>query len=247
MFIVSNTLRLMSQTITQIHSMPEAHEKILKTNAIEFVKDALTLSKDLQPCINIDALFCLTNMMNIKELAMHKSLLCSETVNNAMVIYFAYNHQVELDECIITFLYTISKYPDYQGFMKDKSKVLYLLMERQFDKQHEATQDTSRQKIFSLFHNMTENEEICQQLNAKQFVNLTNKMLQQSNINKYSADHIHELALKSIINMCKTTTESLEEANLKEFLGSICKMYHKFKNLSKQYALRLITILTKQW
>lgn len=50
-----------------------------------------------------------------------------------MVIYFAYNHQVELDECIITFLYTISKYKEYQNFMKDKSKVLYLLMERQFE------------------------------------------------------------------------------------------------------------------
>jgi len=37
-------------------------------------------------------------------------LYCAETVNNSMVIYFAYNHQVELDECIITFLYTISKY-----------------------------------------------------------------------------------------------------------------------------------------
>lgn len=177
MFLVSNTLRLMSQMITQIHMMPEAYERVLKTNSIEFVKDALTLSKDLQPCINIDALFCLTNMMNIKELATHKQLLCAETVNNSMVIYFAYNHQVELDECIITFLYTISKYPDYQVHMKDKSKVLYLLMERQFEQKYETTTDTSRQKIFSLFHNMTENDDICQQLNAKQFINLTNKML----------------------------------------------------------------------
>lgn len=38
---------------------------------------------------------------------------------------------------------------------------------------------------------MTENDEICQQLNAKQFINLTNKILQQTHINKYSADHIH--------------------------------------------------------
>jgi len=77
--------------------MPEAYEKIcekwlVKMNAIEFVKDAMTLSKDLQPCINIDALFCLTNMMNIKELATNPQLQCAETVNNAMVIYFAYNH-----------------------------------------------------------------------------------------------------------------------------------------------------------
>ena len=47
--------------------------------------------------------------------------------------------------------------------------------------------------------------------------------------------------------MCKHTTENFEEANLKEFLSNICQMYPKFKNLSKQYALRLVTILTKQW
>jgi hypothetical protein len=92
MFLISNTLRLLSQMITQIHTLPEAHEKILKIKSIDFVKDAMTLSKDLQPCINIDALFCLTNMMNIKELATNKQLLCAETVNNSMVIYFAYNH-----------------------------------------------------------------------------------------------------------------------------------------------------------
>lgn len=92
---------------------------------------------------------------------------------------------------------------------------------------------------------MTENEEICQQLNAKRFIDLTNKMLQQTSLNKYSADHIHELALKSIINMSKNATETFEEADLKGFLINICNMYGNFKNLSKQYALRLITILTK--
>ena len=92
MFLVSNTLRLLSQMISQIHSMPDAYERVMRTESIDFVKDALTLSKDLQPCINIDALFCLTNMMNIKELATHKSLQSAETVNNSMVIYFAYNH-----------------------------------------------------------------------------------------------------------------------------------------------------------
>ena len=52
-------------------------------------------------------------MMNIKTLALSEDMLKPETVNNAMVIYFAYTHQVELDECIITFLFTISKYPEY--------------------------------------------------------------------------------------------------------------------------------------
>jgi len=58
---------------------------------VDFVKQALMLNKDLQPCINIDALFCLANMMNIERLALHESLANEETVNNALIIYFAYS------------------------------------------------------------------------------------------------------------------------------------------------------------
>jgi hypothetical protein len=45
--IVSSTLRLLSQMISTIHTMPGAVEKLLKINAVHFVKEALTLSKDL--------------------------------------------------------------------------------------------------------------------------------------------------------------------------------------------------------
>ena len=108
--IVSNTLRLLSQMVTTIHLMPDAHRTLLSTNAVAFVKDALTLSKDLQSCVNIDALFCLNNMMNMREVALLPEFLNVDTLNNALVIYFAFKEQVDLDECIITFLYTISKY-----------------------------------------------------------------------------------------------------------------------------------------
>ena len=47
MTIISNTLRLLSQMIASVHSQPDAHEKILKTNSVELVKEAMTLSKDL--------------------------------------------------------------------------------------------------------------------------------------------------------------------------------------------------------
>lgn len=99
--------------------------------------------------------------MNIKELALDPSLLNVETVNNALIIYFAYNHQVELDECIITFLYSISKYYEYQVFMKDKSKVLFFLMDKHLDASKEGYKESCRKKIFSTVHNMTENEDIC--------------------------------------------------------------------------------------
>ena len=42
---------------------------------------------------------------------------------------------------------------DPSVYMKDKSKVIYPLMDRQLHREI----DMSRQKIFSIFHNMTEN------------------------------------------------------------------------------------------
>jgi hypothetical protein len=74
----------------------------------------------MQPCINIDALFCLNNLMNIEELAKKDSLLNVDILDNALIIYFAYRDQMPqgdrsstLDECIITFLYSISRYEEY--------------------------------------------------------------------------------------------------------------------------------------
>ena len=120
--------------ITTIHLESDAAEKIKRTGAIEFVKEALQLSKDLQPCINIDALFCLNNLMNIQEIAEDPVFADDKQVlYNAFVIYFAYNEQIELDECLITFLYTISKFNVYQLCLKDKNKVLFKLMKKHID------------------------------------------------------------------------------------------------------------------
>ena len=165
--------------------MPHAHDTILKTNAVAFVKEALTLSKDLQSCVNIDALFCLNNMMNVKEIALLPEFLNVDTLNNALVIYFAFKEQVDLDECIITFLYTISKYEAYHQYMKDKFKVLFLLVDRHVEG-HVAPSggdvhsnaESCRQKIFCALHNLTENDEICKQINYKKFISVNIRMFQ---------------------------------------------------------------------
>ena len=164
--LVSNTLRLLSQMITTIHLIPDAAEKIKRTGAISFVKEALPLSKDLQPCINIDALFCLNNLMNIQEIAEDPEFKDDQTVlYNAFVIYFAYNQQIELDECLITFLYSISKFKIYQKFLKDKNRVLFNLMQRHIAPEAGLVAlESCRQKIFSTFHNLTENDEVCKDL-----------------------------------------------------------------------------------
>ena len=74
-------------------------------------------------------MFCLNNLLNIKEIALMPELLNVDTLNNALLIYFAFKDQIDLDECIITFLYSMSKMEEYHGFMKDKFKVIFLLMD----------------------------------------------------------------------------------------------------------------------
>ena len=72
-------------------------------------------------------------------------------------------------------------------------------------------------------------------------------MFKLSNGGATIGEHIHELALKSLINICKNSKEILDEANLKELFEEIVPLYEKFGGLSKQYSLRLVTILTRQW
>jgi len=116
--------------INQVHSLPDGADRVLSTEAVALVKQAMVLKQETPTSVNIDALFCLTNMLALRPLAVHPSLLGQETINNSIVLFFAYNHQVELDECMITLLYSVSKYREYHPFLYDKSKVIYLLAEK---------------------------------------------------------------------------------------------------------------------
>ena len=118
--LVSNTLRLLCQMILSITKQPENFDKLKDMRAITFISEALNLSKSLQPCINIDALYCLNNLLNIKPIALEKELLQPQTVNKAMIVYLAYRDQVDLDEAISTLIYTMSKYAEYIPFIQDK-------------------------------------------------------------------------------------------------------------------------------
>lgn len=53
--------------------------------------------------------------------------------------------------------------------------------------------------------------------------------------------------MKTLINLCRHSSEAMLEGNLKELLEYIAKLYIKFTPLAKQYALRLVTILTSEW
>ena len=108
-----------------------------------------------------------------------------------------------------------------------------------------------RQKLFSTFHNLTETKESCLALNVKQFIRVTNHMLRETANNKdqnsYPSEKIHELAMKTLINLCRHSSEAVFETDLQELLEQISTLYKTFSPLAKQYALRLVTILTSEW
>jgi len=53
--------------------------------------------------------------------------------------------------------------------------------------------------------------------------------------------------MKTLINLCRYSSEAMFEARLEELLGHIAALYKDFSALAKQYALRLVTILTSEW
>ena len=115
---------------------------------------------------------------------------------------------------------------------------------------NEVALESCRQKLFSMFHNLTENDEVCKELPISDFVKYTNKMFQTySESENFDSGNINELAIKSLINICHHNKDAFEDENveLKDLLENIARLYHRFENLAKQYSLRLVTILTRQW
>lgn len=63
---------------------------------------------------------------------------------------------------------------------------------------------------------MTSNVEVCKSIPIADFVSMVNIMFEQTAAGNYSSEFIHELALKSLINMCAYSSSDLESIDLKQ-------------------------------
>ena len=194
--IVIHALRLISQLVAVIFcDNTDPKEKVEVDRVISFVKEAIHLNKAIPASVNIDALFTLTNLMNIEKFALDKSLNNTDTVNNAIVIFFIFTSQVELDECIVSFLYTISHYRQYLTFIQDiKISVIFHLLEKHL-KNYDGNSSIIK-KLFSIIYNLTADNSECkiQFTDAETIILRTITML---GINSSAEDSvIHEIALK---------------------------------------------------
>ena len=59
--------------------------------------------------------------------------------------------------------------------------------------------------------------------------------------------NIHEISLKSLINICKHNIESFEEMDLMELFTKIKEVFNNLSSSAQQYSFRFITILINQW
>lgn len=194
--IVIHALRLISQLVAVIfwdNSNPS--DKVEIDRVISFVKEAIYLNKAIPASVNIDALFTLTNLMNIEQFALDKSLNNADTVGNAIVIFFIFTNQVELDECIVSFLYTISHYKEYLIFIQDiKINVIFHLLEKHL-RNYDGNSSIIK-KLFSIIYNLTAENEKCSVnfSDAEVIIKRTISMLGISSSEEDS--NIHEIALK---------------------------------------------------
>jgi len=105
-------------------------------------------------------------------------------VHRAIIIYLAYREQIDLDEAITTFLYSVSKYDEYIPFLQDKTSFVFMLLEKQiqeFAKRTELPDDENAlQKVLAVVHNMSDFEGACKLLNMKKFIALIDTLFAAS-------------------------------------------------------------------
>jgi len=112
---------------------------------------------------------------------------------------------------------------------------------------------------------MTENPKVCGMIQVSTYIQNINCILESASNSSNAANsenivsnrssassvasqhHIIELILKSLINMSRYEEDSLSDVDLKDLFKRIAELYPEFNVLSRQYALRLMTILTTQW
>jgi hypothetical protein len=89
---------------------------------------------------------------------------------------------------------------------------------------------------------------------VKKFIQRANEMfkisLEHNDNSKYPGENIHELAIKSIMNISHNAQKSMiedDDVPLEDLLNNISALYKDFNKLAKQYALRLVTLITMKW
>lgn len=102
---------------------------------------------------------------------------------------------------------------------------------------------------------MTENKEVCGDIDVATYILNVNSIL--DNVSHTNDNVLHnsgatshfviEIILKSLINMSRQSEEAMQDVDLKDLFSKIAYLYSYFNELSRQYALRLMTILTRQW
>ena len=143
--------------------------------------------------MSIDAFICLANMMNIPQLALNQSIfqwLYEGLFNNVFILYFAQIQHIELDECMISFLYSLSQHQLYTPLIKERISVIMYLIDRQI-KDRNDEKDLHQclnclKRILSVLTTLTDiNElEVCKGLDSNVITELVNRIIKYLMKNK---------------------------------------------------------------
>ena len=153
--------------VNTLQNEPGVQDLILGTGALELVREGLTANKENIPSTHIDSMLCLSNMMNIKDIAVHNLVIASqESLFGVMILhYFHLSALVQLDECMIAYINALSSYPQYRTMVKDKGFTLnMMLLDRQLQEAGVTIEDTvhqcdnCRRRVFSTLMNVTETD-----------------------------------------------------------------------------------------
>ena len=99
-------------------------------------------------------------------------------------------------------------------------------------------------KLFSIIYNLTAEDEVCK-IKYEDSETIIKHTITMLGINSSNDDshNIHEISLKSLINICKHNIESFEEMDLMELFTKINEVFDNLSFLSQQYSFRFIPLI----
>ena len=75
--------------VNSLQNEPGLQDLILGTGALDLVKEGLNANKENIPSTHIDSMLCLSNMMNIKDIAVHTLVIASqESLFGIMMLHY---------------------------------------------------------------------------------------------------------------------------------------------------------------
>lgn len=132
-FLILGTIKMISHLIINGQNLTDLSSRIQQIEALLLIKESILFNQISLIGINIEAMNCVTNMMNINAIALQPQMIemQHETFGTYFLsLYLMFGNQLELEEATTNYLWAMSLYPDpYIYLLRDRLAMILNLMD----------------------------------------------------------------------------------------------------------------------